>query len=233
MTVTLTGTPAFSGGFAVAVTGGLLRCDGVTYAGAATGIRSNSDANSTIIPALTAFPGNSGGAVPIGGPGLQMVASGPFSAVGAVDVLLSAAYDEYEIHFNGTTFSNTGRSFCARTSTNGGSSYDSAASSYQSVIQWAGGGAPYASFYSGGTTQIEFGFVDNAANDINHFVIRVRRHADAKRCLISSVGASFQTTNTYNLIAAGARLAIADVDAVRFFPDVGTMSGTYKVYGIR
>lgn len=69
-TITLTGTPAFGGGFAYATTQSYLELHSNTFSGSATGVRYNSDLNSVIYTAgggATYFPGNTSGATATGG----------------------------------------------------------------------------------------------------------------------------------------------------------------------
>ena len=68
--VTLTGTPAFSYAFANANLLGVMRVDGNTYTGAATGTRyaaTNNGAVNTNGGGATYFPGNGAGTVSGGG----------------------------------------------------------------------------------------------------------------------------------------------------------------------
>ncbi len=70
ITVTLTGTPAFSGAFALADQLGKVTGLGVTYSGAATGIRYQAGNNSSITTGASGpnyFPGNAAGFVTSGG----------------------------------------------------------------------------------------------------------------------------------------------------------------------
>ena len=93
ITVTLTGTPAFSGSFAFADTGSLITVLNVTYSGAATGIRYQAGNGSVITTGAAGpnyFPGNAAGFVISGGgydsPGTPSVSScgtSPGSPVGS------------------------------------------------------------------------------------------------------------------------------------------------------
>jgi hypothetical protein len=69
-TITLTGTPAFSNAFAQTTSIGYIGCGGVTFSGAATGIRYSIASNSVINTAAggaTFLPGNAGGSAASGG----------------------------------------------------------------------------------------------------------------------------------------------------------------------
>lgn len=67
-TVTITGTPAFAGGFAVASDLSLIRIGGNTYSGAATGKRYSATLNSVIdTGAAITLPGSTAGSVATGG----------------------------------------------------------------------------------------------------------------------------------------------------------------------
>jgi hypothetical protein len=69
-TVTLTGTPAFSGAFAQSLIGGMTVINGNTFSGAATGVRYDSQSNSVIFTGgggPTALPGDAAGTTATGG----------------------------------------------------------------------------------------------------------------------------------------------------------------------
>lgn len=69
-TVTVTGTPAFSGAFALAGRGGVLESFSTTYSGSATGSRYNANANGVIFTnggGANYFPGNAVGTTATGG----------------------------------------------------------------------------------------------------------------------------------------------------------------------
>jgi hypothetical protein len=71
ITVTVTGTPAFAQGFALALIGGTIRCDNITFSGSATGKRFIVSENGNIGLSLgdlsTYFPGNAPGEIDTGG----------------------------------------------------------------------------------------------------------------------------------------------------------------------
>jgi len=70
ITVTVTGTPAFSSSFASTADASVITCSGVTYSGSATGIRYAANSNSVIETAgsgASYFPGNSAGSTATGG----------------------------------------------------------------------------------------------------------------------------------------------------------------------
>ncbi len=67
LTITLTGTPAFSSGFAVASDTAHIVCSGNTYSGSATGSRYSVTMNATIQSGATTLPGNAAGTTATGG----------------------------------------------------------------------------------------------------------------------------------------------------------------------
>lgn len=70
ITITLTGTPAFSTAFANAEIGGVMQVNGNTFSGAATGTRYNADSNGAIQTfggGATYLPGNAAGTTASGG----------------------------------------------------------------------------------------------------------------------------------------------------------------------
>jgi hypothetical protein len=71
LTVTITGTPAFSGQFADALNLGLINAAGQTFSGSATGVRFSSTENAVILTGssgnLTYFPGGTAGSYSSGG----------------------------------------------------------------------------------------------------------------------------------------------------------------------
>jgi hypothetical protein len=69
-TITLTGTPAFSGSFALAQNGGIIECDSITFSGSATGKRYDVIGNAVINTngaGASYLPGNSAGTTGTGG----------------------------------------------------------------------------------------------------------------------------------------------------------------------
>ncbi|ABE62249.1 conserved hypothetical protein [Nitrobacter hamburgensis X14] len=67
VTITLTGTPAFSSQFAIATSAGVIECGSVTYSGAATGTRYSAISNGVISSSGGTLPGNAAGSTASGG----------------------------------------------------------------------------------------------------------------------------------------------------------------------
>jgi hypothetical protein len=66
-TLTLTGTPAFSGAFAEATRAAVIICTGNTYTGAATGKRYDASVNGVLVIGADVLPGNVAGTTATGG----------------------------------------------------------------------------------------------------------------------------------------------------------------------
>ncbi|MEO2177202.1 MAG: hypothetical protein ABGY96_24315 [bacterium] len=159
--------------------------------------------------------------------------SGTFSTASQLDVTSIAKYTQ--IVLSNVTFS-AGASMMFRTSTDNGSSfatsgyhyhvadYDSARSSPTDVVGYT----------SGGTAEIPTSGnnIGTAATDEGHFVITLPNPADAAAATMVKIETMFITASAANIagsIVVAMNPTGADVDALRSYPNTGTMSGSYVV----
>jgi len=150
----------------------------------------------------------------------------------------AAEYIAYEFIFSDLTFAGgIGRALRARTSSNGGSSYDSGASDYDSSVQSFTG-----TTLSGGSgaeahMRISGNLGMNTGTNKRGFTGRgtlfnpgaaLFTHMTVEGSLYSSDG------NLTRVFTTNARESAADVDGIQFYMTTGNIvSGTIYVYGIR
>jgi hypothetical protein len=151
-------------------------------------------------------------------------------------------YDRFEVDIEDVQAATNNVAFHMRTSTNAGSSYDSAASDYK----WAFGriGLSINDNNSDGAaaeikllTNDSTGGLSNIAGETAAGTVVIHNPRSATPCKIS-----WRTThipdNTGSAVfiinGAAVRTAIADVDAVRFFLSSGNItSGDFRLFGVR
>ena len=158
------------------------------------------------------------------------------SAAATADIVLPAGYRNYEVVYD-TAVSVNNAVLYARVSTDGGSTYKAGASDYywgRNVI--LGGGAPSNTaqgdaaddaieLYNG----IENGSDESAAGSV--FIHNPASTAIKK--IIRFESAMFSATpNMHSILGVGAYITGNDaINAIRFLPDSGTITGTFKLYG--
>ncbi len=160
-----------------------------------------------------------------------LLASGSFAGSSTLDIVLTSytSYRAIKFFLTGVTVSVDGAGLYARTSTNGGVSYDAGASDYS----WS-----YASqtVFDVADSQIVIDGLNigNAAGEHSEWEITLFNQASATlKTMMSWCGGYVFTTGVCNdVTGAGIRMTAADVDAIRFLPSSGTFSGNYAVYGI-
>lgn len=148
------------------------------------------------------------------------------------------AYTGYRVLrfvYTNVDVSNDGVSIDLRTSTDGGSNYDSGASDYK----WAG--YLYTSSGAGGFSEdtsdssIEiFNSIGNASGESAHFEVRLYKPSNAtlyKR--IAYEGLGFSTGGEIISVRRdGSRISTEDIDAIQFLVSAGTFSADYAIYGL-
>jgi len=150
----------------------------------------------------------------------------------------NAVYRRYEFELEFVLPATDNAELRLRTSTNGGSSYDSGVSDYSYMIH--GGTATGASVGPGGSEAISqfviASTVGNAANEFGvHADIVITGAGDATK--YTAIRAKVVWTNSaaesVYLDSNGFRKAAADVDALQFFYSTGNISsGNIRMYGI-
>lgn len=151
---------------------------------------------------------------------------------------LSSTYDMYVVELIKvipSTASN--ETLQIRTSTNGGSTYDSGISDYQWGIGYFYVNGTFASTWAINNDGIRAsqGTNNSGSNLGNNGFIYITKPSDASYCQIYS---DLHQTASGGLpgfcFSVGERKSNADVDAIRFFYSAGNItSGTFRLYGIK
>lgn len=149
-----------------------------------------------------------------------------------IDIVLPSGYGDYELHLSNWIPAST--SSCQmRTSTDGGSTFDSGATDYAYNLIYAGA----VSTVSTGNTQIILsGGNVNASATIGGLsaVITISKPSESVYTKISWVGGYDSNGTVYDLVSgSGMRKSAADVDAIRLLFSTGNISsGTATLYGL-
>jgi hypothetical protein len=171
--------------------------------------------------------------------GVALLSSGSVSNAATMPVLLTgmSAYRMLKILLSGVLPATDGVNLLMRSSTNGGSSYDSAAGNYDWTLfeQFASVGTNQGN--STGDTQISLteDGIGNASSEGLTGWVEVIGHTSAALFTKFRHNVSWMndnaTTATVGADGAGTRRTAADVDAVTFFMSSGNITGSYAVYG--
>jgi hypothetical protein len=144
---------------------------------------------------------------------------------------LSSAYSLYAVHLTAVVPASNNVFLYFRTSTDGGSSYDSGASDYSYDIHSSGTSA------SATTTRVVLhgNQTGNAANEMFNGIVEIYNPSATTETFIG--GRFTMKDNTGSLrvgSVAGVRNSAADVDAIQFLFSTGNIaSGTFKLYGYK
>jgi len=140
---------------------------------------------------------------------------------------LSSTYKFYMIWYR-LTVSTDGTSLELRTSTDGGSTYDSGASDYTYSVTTSGTAAA-------GITADHIRILEGIGSASGEFccgTIHIHDPASATPCGVTSMGGFRSTSGSWrNSPSGGCRFATADVDAVQLLPGGGTITGEVYLYG--
>jgi hypothetical protein len=153
---------------------------------------------------------------------------------GTGGVVISNAYDVYEIELVNVVLSSSSSTLLMRTSTNLGSTWDSGSTDYGFHVSF-NGPTGSSSTSSVSASEIRLTGAQSANNTPVTGSIKVYAPSSATACyllfeLANSGNGGVPTRN----VGAGARLAASDVDAIRLFVGSGTfVSGTVNLYGRR
>lgn len=150
----------------------------------------------------------------------------------------NGTYSRYEFEFDNFKPSTDSVNLCARTSTDGGSSYDSGSSDYRWACDGRGGSGGTAGASNGDTLmQINGGVtLGNAASEYGFSGEMTLRSAPdaAAPTRLGWKGSYYNTVGTlFHIVGEGARVAAADVDAIRFFFSAGNCTGTVRMFGVK
>ncbi len=149
---------------------------------------------------------------------------------------VNATYHTYEFYLENLIPGTDGDALWIRTSTDGGSTYDSAAGNYDWAQQRAFSGG---SVNNGGgnSTRIEVtGGVGNAANEngVNGLIILHGAALAAHTTLTGQISYTATTGEVTAVNMAGRRNGSTDVDALRFLFSSGNIgSGKIRMYGLK
>ena len=175
-----------------------------------------------------------------GGGGFEFISSTDISSAASYDFAAfdSASYDVYMFVLQDIRPASDAKYLWVRTSTDGGSTFDSGASDYTYRVNSTGGAA------SGTTTKIVVNdgaladAIGNTASDMG-FCGTVLLYAphQAANTVVTVTGAfgSYQTNDSIRMTdAVGMRLSAADVDGIQFLFNSGNIaSGTVTAYGMK
>lgn len=151
---------------------------------------------------------------------------------------LNATYSSYVVDMQGVQPATNEVEFWFRTSTNGGSSYDSAAASYAwDNINTTGAGFDIESNNSDtkirlvGTGGEELG---TGSNETLSGRLWIFKPSAAEFCKIFYEGMyNDDSPDESTINSGGCRITAADVDAIQFLMETGNIaSGTFKLYGL-
>jgi hypothetical protein len=182
------------------------------------------------------------GATSIGGPGKDLLETKTASNSATIDFVLTKwlqLYDRFEIDLEDILPATNATDLYMRTSSNGGSSYDNGASDYAyATLRVRGGGGTVQGASSDADTKIILNdlALSNVAGESLAGKLIVHNPRASARCKVSWDLFHFTDDTGFvlaRLVGGGARMATADVDAIRFLASSGNHSGTYRLYGIR
>jgi hypothetical protein len=151
--------------------------------------------------------------------------------------IFTSNFDVYRVRGTKLKPATDGVSAWLRTSTNGGSSYDSGASDYTYAV---GGMTTVPSALAIGVTAaaqilLNSSTIGNATAEWLSFEALVYKPTDAAVCVLDFQGHYFTTAGLIeSVVGSGARVAAADVDSFRFMFSSGAIaSGTITVEGFK
>lgn len=183
-------------------------------------------------------PASGAALVSAAGGSLVFIAAATASSSATIEFTgIDDTYDEYEIHILNSLAATDGVGLWMRTSTDGGSSFDSGASdygwvNYQVVTNGAGAG--------GAATDSKISFITadagNLAGEELSLIIRLVRPSEATntRLFFQMGGADRFGARALSITGSGHRISAADVDAIQFLMSSGNIaSGLFSLYGVK
>jgi len=174
-------------------------------------------------------------------PGLVLLATVTASndASVAFDSLIDDTYDVYQLHVVNALPATDAAFFLFRTSTNGGSSYDSGASDYKWLASNMYGAGNRDDNGDAADTSVKLNTSNGVGNDTGQTgqsgVLYL--YAPSVAAYTHVMGNFVWTDGANHLcheVVSGARLSATDVDAVQFLFSAGNItSGEFKLYGVK
>lgn len=169
--------------------------------------------------------------------GLVLVSASTVSGASAITLTsgITSSYAAYLVV--GTVKVSSAAQLRLRTSTNGGATYDSGASDYSyglSVLSTVPGAA---NLGGSGVDHMKItttSGIGSGTTDSGSFTLVLYKPSDTAAYTLMQWSSYCNIGTTgYQGTGSGQRNAAADVDALQFYPDAGTISGTVWVYGMR
>ena len=149
-----------------------------------------------------------------------------------VEFVLSSGYFKYEVIFYGVSPATDGQHLILRTSSDGGSSYDSGATDYAYGLSYQS--AASGDIFDGDESYIQVvNSVGNGANENADGALQIWNPSGALYTKVNFQNTLMNLTPSYVSVAGGGiRLSAADVDAIQFsFVSGNIATGTFKLYG--
>lgn len=180
------------------------------------------------------------GATSIGGPGRELLDVKIANNSATIDIVLTKwlqIFDRFEIDVEDIAAGTGGVGFYFRTSTNGGSSFDSGGTDYLTASERlvSSGGALDAGQGSNSQVQLTFiGTMSNAAGETGSGTAKLFNPRAAGPAKFTWEYGWYVSGSIVQIRGFGVRNTAADVDAVRFLMSSGNIaSGNFRLYGIR
>lgn len=164
--------------------------------------------------------------------GTVPISAATASGAANVDISLTGGYEEYILLIRKLTPATDGTVINIRTSTDGGSTFDSGAGNYSYCLGYYTTSAQ--GLRSNGDTRMALTY-DHGSATGEEFSgeLHISRPGDADYCQIYGKGGFATATNgeSYHVFN-GRRLTAADVDTIRFYADSGNISMEYELLGV-
>ncbi|CAB4139845.1 hypothetical protein UFOVP353_55 [uncultured Caudovirales phage] len=186
------------------------------------------------LPSFQALPTASGGWVPI-----KTVTASASATVdfvnGSAGVVLDSTYKAYAVVISVLRPATDGSDLYIRTSSNGGVSFDTGGSDYNYAATGLNSNGTNINGQGNNTYAFVCGFLGNDTGESTSAVIYFFSPSSTLKFQFSGQTAftnalGYTSTNSF----VGSRLAIADVDAIRFLMSSGNItSGTFTLYGLK
>lgn len=171
-------------------------------------------------------------------PGMVLLEAESASSSATIDLtsFAGSTYGHYMISLGGITPATDDTPLLMRTSTDGGATFDSAASSYDYAAKRVLADGTEALATGVDTTFMILGSSQgNVSTERLSGLVWVHRPDQASRCRITWLVCYASAATLFNVaVGGGTRKAAADVDAVQFLFSSGNItSGLFKLYGIK
>lgn len=169
----------------------------------------------------------------------QLLDSDTASNSATIDLTgFSSTYIAYKIFITNLAVATDAQALWMRTSTDGGNNFDAGASDYgwgSVATQFTATPTPTGAGDDADAQIVLASSLGNAANEIASFEISIFNPNAAAYCHVKWEGVYTNgSTALFHISGGGARLAAADVDAIRFLAASGNLAaGEFRLYGLR